>query len=148
MHDSEQSAQHAFERASLHLPSDSDIERLSFSGLASLLSCHREGTAEYRVVERAIKKHLAKDQAKINLKNVIIGGIMAGLFGLSGVVLGWWLRDSSTMQQPPSSSTEHQIQQGTFGKNTNSASIPVIKPISGQPIAVPEEVESNAQQSQ
>jgi hypothetical protein len=70
-------------------------------------------------------------------------------FGLrGGVVLGWWLRDSSTMQQPTSSSSEYQIQQGKLSEMTSTANISAIKAVSGQPIAVPNKVENNAQPRQ
>jgi hypothetical protein len=137
-----------FDRGLHGIPDDEKFEVMSFVQLASALSSCDSGSPKFMVIEREMKKHLAKDQAEINLKNVIIGGIMAGIFGLSGVVLGWWLRDSSTMQQPTSSSSEYQIQQGKLSEMTSTANISAIKAVSGQPIAVPNKVENNAQPRQ
>lgn len=130
------------------IPDDSKLEAMSFIALSELLSSCESGSTKFHVVERELKKRLAKDQAKINRTNIYIGGIMAGLFGLFGVVLGWWLRDSSTMQQPASSSSEHQIQQGKLSENTSITSIPALKSVFNQPIAIPNKVENNAQPSQ
>ena len=132
MSNPEQEAQDAFDMAALHLPSSNDIKKLSFAGLASLLSLYREGTAEYRVVERALKKHLAKDQAKINLPNILWPAGFSGMFALAGVVLGWHLPMSQTMakerhtdnvQQSKNSRLDPQYMI-TRGPNPNAESIP------------------------
>jgi hypothetical protein len=116
------------------IPDDEKLEAMSFAELASEISSCEVGSPKFIIIEREMKKHLAKDQAEINLRNVIIGGIMAGLFGLSGVVLGWWLRDSSTVQEPASSGSKQQLQQGKLDENTNIANIPAFKSVSSQPI--------------
>lgn len=144
----ENSEQEAFVRGFHGIPDSAKLESLSFSELASELSTTESGSPKFIVIEREMKKHLAKDQANINLKNVIIGGIMVGIFGLSGVVLGWWLRDSSTIHKPSGGGSEYQIQQGKLGNNENTTRTPIPKPIHAQPIAVPEKVENNAQPNQ
>lgn len=154
MPNSEQEAQHAFERASLHLPSDKEIEKLSFAGLASLLAYQKEGTAEYSVVERAIKKRLAKDQAVINLPNMLWAAGFGGLFALAGVALGWWLQTMNSTpvccQQILNTSTAEHIEESKFNKQSPSQqAIEPINPNAKQSAPdQPKKINTNAQPSQ
>ena len=117
MHNPEQEMQQAFERTALHLPSDQDMGKMSFAGLASLLSSCKDGTAEYIMVERKIKMHLAKDQSRINLPNMLYAAGIGGIFALVGVILGWHLTTTppseqvtptSSVQQAKNSNLSHQ----------------------------------------
>ena len=144
--------QEAFVLATHGIPFQHELDAMSFSELASALSSTKASTPKYMVVERAMKRVLAEDQAKINRSNVIlgalIGGSFGGLFGLCGVVLGAFLKNAPTAQQPPPSSTVHQIQQGKLAVKPPVANIPPGQPISGQPIPVPGAVKQDAQAGQ
>lgn len=74
------------------IPDASRLMSMSFAELASELSSSEPGSPKYIVIEREIKRHLAKDQAGINQKNIIIGVCIGGLFTVLGTLLGWWLR--------------------------------------------------------
>ena len=70
------------------MPDDVTLSDMSFTELAILLSSCEGGSAKFKVVERELKKYLAKDQAEINRKNTILSTCLGGFFGLSGVILG------------------------------------------------------------
>ena len=93
----------AFIRSGLDIPLDHELQQMSFVELASLQSSSESGSAKFNVVEREVKKRLAKDQTKINRCNIILGACIGGVFGLSGVVLGYYLKNdispSSAVQQ-------------------------------------------------
>lgn len=91
------------------IPDDVKLYKMSFVELAALLASCESGSAKFNVVERELKKHLAKDQAEINRKNIFLGACLGGIFGLIGVILGANLKNSpasqhiapaASMQQP------------------------------------------------
>jgi len=51
------------------IPDNVKLHKMSFVDLAALLASCEGGSAKFNVVERELKKHLAKDQAEINRKN-------------------------------------------------------------------------------
>lgn len=69
------------------IPGDEKLKFMSFSDLAIELAGCEKGSPKFLVIEREMKKFLAEDQAKINLKNILIGAWI----GLLGVVLGAFL---------------------------------------------------------
>lgn len=73
------------------IPSEKELKKMSFIEKCTLLSSCGKDSIKSLVIDREIKKQLAKDQAWINLKNIIIGTIIGGLFSLSGVILGYYL---------------------------------------------------------
>lgn len=81
---------------------------MSFVELAALLASCEGGSAKFKVVERELKKHLAKDQAEINRKNIFLGTCLGGIFGLIGVFLGANLKNSTSSQQAVSTATVQQ----------------------------------------
>lgn len=127
------------------IPDHGKLAKMSFAELASELATATKDSPKYLVVEREMKSVIASDQARINRVNVYIGGFMAGVFGLSGVVLGWWLRDTSAMQQPTQSSAVHQVQQSQVKVQPNLSNIPPLQTPASNPIAVPGPVKANAQ---
>lgn len=72
------------------IPDDSKLESMSFSELASELAGAEAGSPKFMVIEREMKKHLAKDQARANRNNIILGASI----GLIGVILGAFIRSS------------------------------------------------------
>ena len=82
-----------FVRGYHDIPSDHELNRMSFVQLASLLATCQESTPKFTVVDRELKKRLLKDQSAINLRNVIIGACIGGIFGLSGVIIGAYLKE-------------------------------------------------------
>ena len=83
----------AFDRSILDIPDAEKLAAMPFVELAELLSSCEKDSAKFHVVERELKNRLAKDQAKINRPNIILGAIMGGVFGLLGVVLGYYLKN-------------------------------------------------------
>ncbi len=81
------------------IPHPDKLSQISFVQLASLVGSCDVGSPRFIVIERELKKRLAKDQSEINLRNVIIGACIGGVFGLSGVLVGAYLKESSYQQQ-------------------------------------------------
>ena len=135
----------AIARAYHSIPDDADIKRMSFVELAALLSSCKSGSARFNFVERELKKHLAKDQAEINRKNVILGACMGGVFGLVGVVVGAWLKNSSPTQQIGLSNTVQQMQSDYFAVKPPAANPPLSASPITQPASGPAPVQINAQ---
>ena len=72
------------------IPYDSDLKKMSFIELATELAASRKDSPRFTIFEREIKKHIAKDQAKINRGNVVLGACI----GLAGVLIGSFIRSS------------------------------------------------------
>jgi hypothetical protein len=88
----EEEKQYWLDRSYQGIPSDEKLTTMSDLDLVvALYSCEKD-SPKFRFLDREMKKRLAKDQARINKQNVIIGGLLSGIFSLLGVVLGWWLR--------------------------------------------------------
>lgn len=84
--------QEGFTRGFHGIPSAEKLKAMSFAELASLLSSCEKDSPKFLVVDRELKKHLAKDQSEINIRNVILGACVGGIFGIVGVVIGSFLR--------------------------------------------------------
>ena len=115
---------------------------MSFVELASQLSSCEKDTAKFHVIERELKGRLAKDQAKINRFNVILGACIGGAFGLLGVVLGYYLKNDV-----PRSSIVQKVEKSDLTQNPLLGSVPVGKPAVGAPVPNPTPVQGNAQPS-
>ena len=140
--------QEAFVLATHGIPFQHELDAMSFVELAINISTAKIDSPRYIVVERAMKRVLAKDQAKISRLNVIIGAIVGGVFGLCGVMLGAHLKNSPITQQPPPGSTMHQIQQGNLAVKPQVTNIAPIQPIASQPVPVPDAIKQNEQNGQ
>ncbi|MEO6203306.1 MAG: hypothetical protein ABIU05_23510 [Nitrospirales bacterium] len=81
------------------IPDDVKLHKMSFVELVALLTTCEEGSVKFHVVERELKKRLAKDQAKINRKNIFLGACLGGIFGLVSGFLVAHLKDSPSSQQ-------------------------------------------------
>ena len=95
----QRTAQDALLRGVLDIPDDEKLREMSFVELAALLSSCENESPRFKVVDRELKKHLVKDQAKINRFNIGFGACIGGIFGLVGVVLGAYLKDSLSNQR-------------------------------------------------
>ena len=157
MNDAEMADAHS--RGYHRIPDGEEIQAMSYIRLSEILhSCDKDST-KYIVIEREMKKHLAKDQAEINRKNIILGACMGGIFGLSGVVLGTFLRTCPACDQVAPSSAVYQTEKGNLAVKppiyphpTGTPSPAVIPagqlapstPPATQPANHPEPVQSNA----
>lgn len=129
------------------IPDNGKLQQMSFLELAALLPSCENGSAKFNVVEREMKKHLAKDQAEINRKNIIIGACMGGIFGLTGVVLGAWLKESPPTQQVAPPSAMQQRSNGNLPVKSPVAKPTLSAPPVTQPANNPAPVQNNAQPS-
>lgn len=82
-----QAAADAMARGYHSIPDDAELQRMSFVELASLLSSCESGSPRFNVVEREMKKHVAKDQAEINRPNMLWAAGIGGVFALSVLFL-------------------------------------------------------------
>ena len=131
------------------IPDDSELESMSFIALSELLSSCEKDSTKFHVVERELKKCFAQDQAKINRFNIILGACMGGFFGLAGVALGAYLKNSPSPEQVTPSAAVQQIQNPKLTvKPPITDTAPVSQPAITQPAADPTPVKSNAQPSQ
>lgn len=141
----QRAANEAMARGYHDIPDDAKLKRMSFVELAALLSSCESGSARFSVVERELKKHLAKDQAEINRKNIILGACMGGVFGLGGVVLGAWLKNSPPTQQVATPSAIQQVPNGNLTIKPPVAGLPPSTPSVALPANNPAPVQNNAQ---
>lgn len=86
------------------IPCDSDLKKMSFVELSIELASSKKDSPKFIIFEREIKKHIAKDQAKINRGNIILGACI----GLVGVFIGAWLKESPPTQQVAPSNNVQQ----------------------------------------
>ncbi|MGI0036126.1 MAG: hypothetical protein ACRD98_09690 [Nitrososphaera sp.] len=143
----QQAVEDAFLRGSLDIPDDAKIQNMSFVQLAALLSSCETGSARFNVVERELKKHLAKDQAEINRKNIFLGACLGGIFGLIGVVLGAHLKNSPLPQQIAPAAAVQQMKKADLGVKPVVGNIAPSTPLTAQPANSPPPGQSNAQAS-
>ncbi len=142
-----QAAEESFLRGYHSLPDDKKIQAMSFIQLSELYqSCEKDST-KFHVVEREVKKRLAKDQAKINRKNIIIGSCIGGLFTIVGVILGWWLKSCPLCESVASSSTVHKIGNVNLAVKPPVAKLPLSVPPIPKPTDSPSPVRNDAQPS-
>jgi hypothetical protein len=118
----------AFTRGSCGIPDHNKLQAMSFAELASELSGSTKDSPKYMVIERELKRALAKDQAKINRSNVILGALMGGALSLLGVILGVQLKSSLVPQQPTPASVVQQVNQSQFGLPPQITNVPAPQP--------------------
>ena len=116
-----------------------------FDVLAAFLAESRKDSARHTVIDREIKKRLAKDSAGINRNNVIIGACAGGVFGLLGVILGNYLKSENQISP---AGTVQQVNHGYLAEQPQVANMPSVKSIASQPVAVPSHIKPDAQASQ
>ena len=130
------------------IPDNEKLQQMSFLELAALLGSCEIGSAKFSVVEREMKKHLAKDQAEISRKNIILGACMGGIFGLTGVVLGAWLKESPPTPGVARPNAVQQIPNGQLPVKSPAANLTLNAPPAMQAANnPPAPVQKNAQPS-
>lgn len=103
------------------IPDDEKLQAMSYIQLAEIFhSCEQDST-KFHVIEREIKKRLAKDQVKINRSNIFLGAGIAGFFTILGAVVGGFLKTCPQCQQVTPVGT-------TVSPITRSAAPPVNEP--------------------
>jgi len=125
-------AKDAFLRGSLGIPDDAELQKMSFVELIALLSSCESGSATFLAVERETKKHLAKDQAKINRGNIVLGACI----GLAGVFIGSFIRSSPPCNELSPANTVQQY---------SNSKLPVADVVPKPPAINPAPEGSNAQ---
>jgi len=117
-----------FSRGFHDIPDDDEITKMSFAELAADLSSCEKDSPKFMVIEREIKKHLANDQAKINLPNMLWAAGFGGVFALAGVILGWYLNMTPASEQiPPTSSMQKGENRTPHQKNVINGEIEKVK---------------------
>ncbi len=88
------------------IPSAAELRKMSFVQLAEEFASCQKATPKFLVVEREIKKRLAKDQARINLPNMLWAAFIGGAFALAGAFVGAIIRGLPVPNQEiPASAT-------------------------------------------
>jgi hypothetical protein len=132
------------------IPDAEKLNAMSFAELASLLSSCEKDSPKFHVVERELKKHLAKDQAEINRPNIRLGAYIGGGFGLAGVVLGAVLtnlNDSVASKQVSPPSPVQQIPQSNLKIQPSSINVQPSNPSAVQGAIPPTPAQGNTQPS-
>ena len=135
-----QEEQDGFVRGFHDIPSDNKLCQMSFAELASLLPSCEKDSPKFLVIERELKKHLAKDQATINRPNMLYAACVGGAFALAGVVLGYYLKNDVAP-----SGTVQQVEKSHLGEKPQIANLPVSQPSVVAPIPHPGPIQNNAQ---
>lgn len=101
----EQEENEGFIRGIHDIPSDRELSEMSFVELVSELSSAEKDSPKFKILERELKKHLARDQAKINRTNVILGAFI----GLIGVLVGSYIQSTPFCKEAPSINAAQQM---------------------------------------
>ena len=112
-----------FTRGFHGIPDDKKLKAMSFTELASELASSEKDSPKSKVIEREIKRHLAKDQADINLPNMLWAAGFGGIFALAGVVLGWYLNMSPATEQIAPAGAVQQMKNSNFTKDPPSRQV-------------------------
>ena len=129
------------------IPDDSKLASMQFSDLAVELSLCKKDSPKFMVVEREMKKQLAKDQARINLPNIVVGAGIAGFFTIFGAFVGGYLKACPSCQQVAPANSVQQIEKSNLGIKPPNTQVPqVVTPSVAQPPPHPTDVQKNAQQ--
>jgi len=130
------------------IPDDEKLQGMSYIQLSEIFhSCEKDST-KFHVVEREIKKRLAKDQVKINRSNIFLGAGIAGFFTILGAVVGGFLKSCPTCQQVTPAAAVKQIETGDLSKRPTVTAVLPINPSAAQPVNEPSPVQNNAQAQQ
>lgn len=140
-----QEEQEGFVRGFHSIPDAEKLTAMSFAEIASLLPSCEKDSPKFHVVERELKKHLAKDQAEINRPNMLLAAGIGGTFALAGVVLGAYLNNSPSLKQVAPSATVQQVEKSNLGEKPPIANLPVSQPSAVAPTIHPDPKQNNAQ---
>lgn len=135
--------QEGFVRGFYGIPNAEKLAAMSFAELAAALSSCEKDSPRFHVIERELKKHIAEDQARINLPNMLWAAAFGGVFALSGVVLGYYLKNDV----PPTSSMQ-KVEKSQFTRNPLSGNVPLREPPTVSPSQQPAPKSNDAKQSE
>lgn len=141
------SEQDDFSRGFHGIPDDGKLRAMSYLQLAEALQGSAAGEPKYLVIEKEMKLRIAADQAKVNRANVLLGGLMAGCFGLAGVVLGWYLRESQPGAQVTNSNAVQKVHPANLTIKPPLGNIPAGQSVASQPVNVPAQIQGNSSAS-
>lgn len=135
--------QDGFERGFHGIPDDGQIRAMSYIQLSEVFhSCEKDST-KFHVIEREVKRRLAKDQAEINRPNMLLAACLGGVFALAGVLLGHYLAEQRGQQVSPASAVQ-QIGNGNLTPKPQVGNAAVGTPEITIPAPQPAPVASNA----
>ena len=132
-----------FVRGFHSIPHGDKLRSMPFVELAEELAGSQKDSTKFITVERELKRRLAEDQAKVNRSNVLLGAVIGGCFGLAGVGLGWYLRDSQSSANPARSSAIQQTHQGNLAVKPPVGNISASHPTIIQPAVAPSPIKHN-----
>lgn len=98
--------QDGFLRGYHDIPDDEKLKTMSFVELSAELASCSNGSPKFIVIEREIKKHIARDQSKAARSNIFLGAGIAGFFTILGAVIGGVLKTCPSCQQVPSDAAQ------------------------------------------
>lgn len=101
--------QDSFERGYHDIPDDGKIRAMSYIRLSEVFHSCEKDSIKFHVIEREVKRRIAKDHAEINRSNIFFGACVAGIFGLIGVLLGYYLRAEDVNNQVTPASAVQKI---------------------------------------
>ena len=129
------------------IPDDEKLQKMSYIQLAEIFhSCEKDST-KFHVIEREMKKRLAKDQVKINRSNIFLGAGIAGFFTILGAVLGGFLKTCPSCQQVTPAATMKQIENGDLRKKAVGTTVLPITPSASLPANEPSPIQNKTQPS-
>ena len=126
-----------FTRGFYRIPDDEKIREMSFAELASELASSEKGSPKFTVFDREIKRHFAKDQAKINQKNIIFGVIIGGVFTIIGALIGGYISTCPPCQQITPTDTVQETKNSGFDTKPKSTDISSKNPSAHKPVNEP-----------
>lgn len=136
-----------FDRGYHNIPDDKKLQAMSYIQLAEIFHSCKKDSTKFHVIEREIKKRLAKDQAKINRSNIFLGAGIAGFFTILGAVVGGFLKSCPSCQQVTPAAAVKQIENGDLSKKPAVTAVSPINPSAAQPVNEASPVQNNAQPS-
>lgn len=81
------------------IPDNEKLKEMSFVELSAELASCSNGSPKFIVIEREIKKHIARDQSKAARSNILLGALIAGFFTIVGAIIGGVLKACPSCQQ-------------------------------------------------
>lgn len=130
------------------IPDDDKLQEMSYIQLSEIFhSCEKDST-KFLVVEREMKRHLAKDQAEINRKNILLGVCIGGLFSIVGALIGGFLKSCPSCEQVTPSDAVQKAEKNNLDVKPPIANLAPSTPAVAQPTTGPAPVQSNAQPNQ
>lgn len=132
-------------RAYHEIPDAEKLKTMSFIELCLQLASCEKDSPKFLVIERELKKHIARDQAKATRPNILLGAVIAGFFTVLGAFVGGFLKTCPSCQATPPTAAA-QTKKGDFGVKPPVTDVAPSQP-AGPPAKEPSAVQSNAQSS-